>query len=553
MTHNPPTPVSRRMFLGSLAATGSAAAARPGLNHPADSDADRARQAYEIRVHAAQLERDAPPSTHPTNGDEDAYPNKIGNFSKGLPHNEFGEVDLNAYGTLLNALTTGRPADFEAIAMGSADPALQRKFVNPQAGIAFNMEGADSHHLTIPPAPAFSSAEQAADAVELYWQALARDVPFSEYGSNPITQAAAAELSTLSGYRGPKVNGKVDATTLFRGLTAGDAAGPYISQFLMKGIPFGVQYVQQQMLSVLPGRDYMTDYAEWLSIQNGSSPAAGDQIDTERCYIRNGRDLAQWVHIDVLFQAYFNAMLILLSPPNAADKDSGGGMQVGLNANPYRNSRTQEGFGTFGAPAAAGATAEIATSALKAVWYQKWFVHRRLRPEAFGGAVHNHVTNRRQLPIHSEMLNSAVLGQVFSKYGTYLLPQAFPEGSPLHPSYGAGHATVAGACVTVLKALFDESFLIPNPVVPGPDGRSLVPYTGPDADRLTVGGELNKLAANVSLGRNFGGIHYRSDYSASLRLGEMVAISALRDRKLTYNEEFEGFTFTQFDGEKITI
>jgi hypothetical protein len=28
--------------------------------------------------------------------------------------------------------------------------------------------------------------------------------------------------------------------------------------------------------------------------------------------------------------------------------------------------------------------------ALKAVWYQKWFVHRRLRPEAFGRLVRRH-------------------------------------------------------------------------------------------------------------------------------------------------------------------
>jgi hypothetical protein len=112
---------------------------------------------------------------------------------------------------------------------------------------------------------------------------------------------------------------------------------------------------------------------------------------------------------------------------------------------------------------------------------------------------------------------------------------------------------VAGACVTILKALFDESYVIPNPVTPAPDGHSVIPYTGPDAARLTVGGELNKLAANVAIGRNFGGIHYRSDYTQSLRLGEMVAISALRDRRLTYNESFEGYTFTRFDGTKITV
>ena len=40
--------------------------------------------------------------------------------------------------------------------------------------------------------------------------------------------------------------------------------------------------------------------------------------------------------------------------------------------------------------------------------------------------------------------------------GNWLLPMAFPEGSPMHPSYGAGHATVAGACTTILKAWFDH-------------------------------------------------------------------------------------------------
>ena len=541
-------PLSRRLFLGGAAAAGSSSAAQTR------AEASRADQAYQIRIDAAQFERDVPAATPLNNGDEERYPNRIGNFSKGLPHNANGEVDIAAYGAMVNALNSGRTADFEAITMGSADPAAQRKFVNPQAGIAFALEGADSHQLSIAPAPAFSSAEQAADAIELYWQALARDVPFSEYDSNPIAQTAAAELTKLSGFQGPKTNGRVDAGTLFRGFTAGDSQGPYVSQFLMKGIPFGAQYVEQQMLTLAPGRDYMTDYAEWLAIQNGTAPRNKDQIDSARCYIRNGRDLAQWVHVDVLFQAYFNAMLIMLAAPDPNDQDTGGGMQVAFNkANPYLKSRTQEGFGTFGGPAYAAATAEIAVPALKAVWYQKWFVHRRLRPEAYGGAVHNQLTNRLQSPVHADILNSAAIAQVFSKYGTYLLPQAFPEGSPLHPSYGAGHAAVAGACVTMLKALFDESFIIPNPAVPAADGRSLIPYTGPDADRLTVGGELNKLAANVAVGRNFGGIHYRSDYTQSLRLGEAVAISALRDRKLTYNESFEGYTFTRFDGTSVTV
>jgi len=142
------------------------------------------------------------------------------------------------------------------------------------------------------------------------------------------------------------------------------------------------------------------------------------------------------------------------------------------------------------------------------------------------------------------------LGRVFSQYGTYLLPMAFAEGSPLHPSYGAGHATVAGACVTILKAWFDESYVIPNPVQATPDGLALVPYSGPP---LTVGGELNKLASNVATGRNIAGVHWRSDAVESLKLGEAVAISILQDQKNTYNENFSGFTFTKFDGTQVTV
>jgi hypothetical protein len=43
------------------------------------------------------------------------------------------------------------------------------------------------------------------------------------------------------------------------------------------------------------------------------------------------------------------------------------------------------GFGTFGGPHILALLTEVSTRALKAVWYQKWLVHRRLRPEEFGG------------------------------------------------------------------------------------------------------------------------------------------------------------------------
>jgi hypothetical protein len=197
---------------------------------------------------------------------------------------------------------------------------------------------------------------------------------------------------------------------------------------------------------------------------------------------------------------------------------------------------------------------EVCGYALRAQWFQKWWVHRALRPEAYGGLVHNTKTAAARYPLHADVLNSHVLAEVFGRTGTYLLPVAFPEGSPTHPSYGSGHATVAGACVTILKAFFNtDNVAFPNPVVPTTDGLSLQPYTGADVGQITLAGELNKLASNIAQARNIAGVHWRSDATQAMLLGEAMAISVLRDQRRCYNESFTGFTFTKLDGTRITI
>ena len=122
----------------------------------------------------------------------------------------------------------------------------------------------------------------------------------------------------------------------------------------------------------------------------------------------------------------------------------------------------------------------------------------------------------------------------------------------MHPAYGAGHATVAGACVTILKAFFDHGYVLPaEQYVYSANGTELAPVQDKSL-RLTVEGELNKLASNIAIGRNWSGVHYFTDYYESLRLGERMAIGILEEQKLTYGENFS-MTVPLFSGGGIRI
>lgn len=288
-------------LLSMLQAPGASAATGP-LNAE-----QRRHRAFVIRRDAAILQRDRPEQVSVDNGDEQLYPNRIASFTKCLPHNQLGEVDLNAYNTLLQALASGQPRDFESVTLGGTV-----KFANPQAAYAYDMIGADPAAIASPPAPAFSSAQTAGEMVEDYWAAITRDVPFGQYATDPSINQAAAELTKLSDFRGPKVNGLVLPEVIFRGSTPGDLTGPYISQFLWKPVPLGAATFTQQYRTTVPGDEYMKDYAAWLKIQNGV--AAGSNVfDSTPRYIRNNRDLAEYLHRDFMGQANVLAAMTLLS------------------------------------------------------------------------------------------------------------------------------------------------------------------------------------------------------------------------------------------------
>jgi hypothetical protein len=556
-------------------------------------------------VRAAAANESVSPRSHPCNCDEiefqaSAFNDRfIASFTKGLPHNPLGEVLVDPYCRLLRALGSGNPLLFEEVALGccpdcetcpepcpppSGVPAAlecrirRRMLENPQAAFAYDLEGFDSHALCLPPAPKFSSAEEIAEIAENYWSALARDVPFSAYATDPLIAQAAADLAGYACIQAP-----VDPPLLFRGLAPGSEVGPYISQFLYMDTPYGAQFIPARIRTLQPHVDYLTAYDEWLAVQDGCDREQSACDDTPR-FIRNGRDLAQYVHVDLTFNAFLAAALQLLSPDEPLRRcEARPGRAVEFaRCLPYVNpaapfeeqfpgkSANQIGFATFGAPHLVSLLVETMDRALKAVWYQKWSVHRRLRPEEFGGRIHNTTISPPAAvypfdPANYARLQATVLPLVFAHNerqnrnlrrfpagGTYLLPQAYAEGSPLHPSYGSGHSTVAGALGTILKAFFPGEHLILNPVVPTDDGTALTAFDPGGDTALTVEGEINKVVDNIGLGRIIAGVHWRSDHTESIRLGEAVALSILCNQRNTYNEAFE-MRLRRFDGTWVRI
>jgi len=497
----------------------------------------RPAQAYQKRISAAVEDRKGKFAAHPNNGDEAQYPSGIANYTKGFQHDNFGEVDPTVYAAYLNAIKTGKRADFDALTMAGTIP-----LVDPQAGLAFDLETCDPSQNSIPPFDKLNSPGLAGQMIEAYWQALCRDVAFSQYGSDSTVAAAVAELNNLPAYEGPK---PVTTQTLFRGFTAGDVIGPFISQFFIQPFTYGVMPFVGYMTTLPP--DFGTDATSFLNLQNGApNGVPAENPDSTLRYMGRGRDLAEYVHNDVLYQEYLNAALMLLK------------MRAPLNpANPYAKIGTalksETGFITFGLPMIEVLVAEVMARALKNAWFQKWFVHRVARAEETAGLVHFTKTGAKSYPLDASVLNSQAAAMIHSNTGSWFLPQSYPEGCPLHPSYPSGHATAAGAAVTVLKWFFDENFVIPNPLVTANDGSTPVAYTGADAGQIKVGGELNKLASNVGVGRAFAGIHWRQDFQQAMLLGEAVAINLLRDQAHLYNENYTGFTFTKFDGNKVTV
>jgi hypothetical protein len=592
----------------------------------------RRELAYETRVSAAKIARDREHPDHQANGDEQRYAhaNYAMSFTKGLEHNSTTGLIENRqhFEAFRRAIDEGYIDDFTlhvprppAPPKDPGNPEVLydlRHWEAPTAGLVGDLEGPDAQAVTMPPAPALGSDELAYEMAEVYELAIVRDEPLSDFAegtSNTKLTDSIARLNSLdydptNGSGRPRLvdsSGDVTAQLAFRGSSPGVDVGPYLSQFLLIGnknknqytkhdvndgfITYGPQLIDQRV-PVATANNYMIDAAEWLKVQNGVQTrdnASLFDMRMKRRFISTPRDLATYVHDDALYQAYLNACLILLSMGTPFDPGfanlSGQGRSFAPGAPADGLERQAVGFALYGGPHILTLVTEVATRALKAVRYQKFNNHIRLRPEALGGRIELSQAIKNEFPVAGKAFEDMAMAidptvqaiKADNGNGTAFLPMAFQEGSPMHPAYGAGHATVAGACVTVLKAFFDtgsvfiarcgdEMFAPYQPgdtavayvsdFAPGDTthkGHDLTPVPLANAMPLTLEGELNKLAANISIGRNMAGVHYFTDYYDSLRMGEQIAIEMLEEQAICYPTDPFILSMPTFDGGVVRI
>ena len=461
------------------------------------------------------------------NSDILKIPNFTACFTKTLKHDSKGQADREEVMKMLAGVRKCQ-CYLEKIEY----PGTMR-LINPSVVYSWDLIGPYKSSTDIPLPPKYESAELAHEMVELYAMALLRDVPFSEFGTSPLV----AELNLSLG--------RVDL--LFRGTTPGDLIGPYISQFLYLPYSNGLLEITQKYRTYLPGVDYMTKLDLALSAQNGTVKEGPVTKGVAR-YIITPRDGASFIHVDDTLQCGQAAALILNrlkcpgpkgSPFGKAPKPS---QENGLC---HADAVQERPFVDLGILDLYDVMTGATRVAMVSCWYHKWSIFQ-LRPEELGIIIERLYRHESLPQPHSDLLRSPILQKIQEKFGSRLLPQAYPEGSPPHPAYPSGHAVYAGVVTTILKAFYDEDFIFDGSV-PNQDGSELVPL----GQKLRVGDELDKLASNMALLRCVAGIHYRSD-AAGIQLGEEIAISLLQDYVLRYTQKVT-FSFHRRDRRLVTI
>lgn len=484
-------------------------------------------------------------------------------FSKTLTHSSIGFPLRADVDKLIEAWEYGDDDHYNEV---KQSPTNERKLEGVASSQSFNLIGTDGSVPRVDPIFPIDSQEAMFEMAEVYSMALLRDETFADIEGG-VSAKSNTLISHLNGFSNkttaPLQGGVITAKSLLRGSNPDELEGPYVSQFLYLPFNYGNCPMNQKYVFE---NDYNAslDITEWKSIQDGK--INGIKSLGSAKYVHTPRVLGSIVHSDPLFQFYYNAAMIL------------NGNGIGPQGWSPSNANASSAWTSAGPPDVLASLAHVTLGALRVAWANKWG-NMRIRPEVYAHRIELaqnpgslDITRVPGLSTLNTLSSSAHMASILTMVNTenklinssdnVLLKLQFPEGSPTHPTWPAGHAVVAGAAVTVLKAMIDchdsKNNKLPwtLDVKHSVDGDNLVDYKG-DATGMTLVGELNKLASNVALGRDWAGVHYRCDGDCGIALGEQYAITYLVDKAKEYHEShsglFGGFTLEKFDGSLVLI
>lgn len=499
-------------------------------------------------------------------GSNDYYPYL---FGKTFDHNATTGFILKADGDkLIDGVFKNTQTALEAIPRHSS---ANRKLEGVPCSNSQNNEAKQPFTVTLRGQYEIETGKSLFEMMEVYCKQLVRDIPFINWDSDSTVSNLVTYLNNYgSDITAPTVTGNITVKTFLRGSGPGETVGPYISQFLIKPFMYGNMSVTHKFRPENNANTQLS-MADWLNVQQGVTEYSAAYLTNDNKHVYSPRVLASIVHNDPFYQFYYNAALIA----NISSIVTSG----------YDNSSINSTVWTDGGdPALLVIMAEVGTIALHVAWYQKYGLTLKIRPEVLAQRItlaFNNAGLRSSVDKLNDIYTEALKGSnILSLVNTqnvsnggedlsgnnYYLNVLYPEGSPTHPAYPAGHACVAGAMVTVLKAMI-KTHNSGTPIAwvadgrtaeqPSVDGESLVAYSDGDASSMTIVGELNKLASNIALGRDFAGVHYRADGDQGILSGEEIAIDYLQRKIKEFGATdaglFNGFELEKMDGSRIMI
>jgi len=525
-------------------------------------------------------------------------------FSYALPHDEGHGWprcdDVDAY---TRAATCPSTSTLDALSRVPGATKRLEGLVDAANAAAHATRGRDADVPTdVPRFAPVGSSTFAYDLAEAYAMAHLRDVPLDALGTSGTASYAEAERvlgDFLRRFAAAPLGLRPE--TLFRcpdTLFAPECrAGPYVSQLLFADVFDGYSLRDRRFLYERDTAN-LTVRARLLDVHRGFETTRAIARDgngqAEARYVHSGRVLGSIVHGEPPFKHYYDAALASVALLGPWIEEVGTPAVDGVR-HPAVAAST-----TAGQDDLLTSVAEVTLRALRQSYAYKWLSHRKMRPDQ---AAMRLDTFRRAdalgAPARAARDATALAATLVDQFfGDSTVKAAFMEEladanaaragernyllaslyeGPGHPSSTHGHAVVAGAATTVLKAMLTTT----HPTTDAPlhfgttgaealgrfvnvrtattDGASVTSADLSEETRrtMTLEGELDKLAHNLGAGRNWAGVHFRTELEYSLALGEAVGVAYLRDKVCEYRvartNSFAGWNLRLFNGTRLRL